>query len=413
MARTPITTAGKERGFLTWSLHYATLVSRIKLDNHNRLRNSRIPAGPEIINPHMPTHRTIDRYLVREIAHPLLGVCTALLVIFITYSLSRLLVDADAGLLQAYDVARLTALKALIALDVLLPLSMFIAIMVGLGRLYTDSEIHAMRAGGVSEAHLLRTLMRAAFVLAAVVALLSTGARPWAYAKSYAIRAEAEAAATMDNIRASRFYSFGDDERTVFIERIADNGRDLEGVFVRTQKGDDLQVITAAGGTFERLARPGLHRLDLDSARLFRQVSGGTDFSALFGAFTIWMAAERPVSAEYRVKAMPSGALRHSMDAVDTAEFQWRLSTPISTLLLTLAAIPLSRARPRQGRYAKMLLALAIYAVYFNLLDVARSWVEQGSIRSIWWVPCLLAVAVAGLYAPVVTQKWKDRRAQD
>jgi lipopolysaccharide export system permease protein len=361
----------------------------------------------------MLTHRTLDRYLVREIAYPLVGVCTALLIIFITYSLSRFLVDADAGLLQAYDVARLTALKALIALDVLLPLSMFIAIMVGLGRLYTDSEIHAMRAGGISEAHLLRTLMRAALVLAAVVVLLSTVARPWAYAKSYAIRAEAEAAAATDNIRASRFYSFGDDGRTVFVERIADNGRDLEGVFVRTQKGDDLQVISAAGGTFERLVRPGLHKLDLHDVRVFRQVHGGTDFSALFGAFTIWVAAERPVSAAYRVKAMPTGTLSHSSATVDAAEFQWRLSTPISTLLLTLAAIPLSRARPRQGRYAKMLLALGIYAVYFNLLDVARSWVEQGSSRSIWWVPVLLAVVVAGLYAPVAAQKWKDRHAQD
>jgi lipopolysaccharide export system permease protein len=361
----------------------------------------------------MPAHRTIDRYLVREIAYPLAGVCSALLIIFITYSLSRFLVDADAGLLQAHDVARLTGLKALIALDVLLPLSMFIAIMVGLGRLYTDSEIHAMRAGGISEAHLLRTLMRTAFVLATVVALLSTVARPWAYTHSYAIRAEAEAAAATDNIRASRFYSFGDEGRTVFIERIADNGRDLQGVFVRTQKGDDLQVISAAGGVFERLARPGLHKLELSDARVFRQVREGTDFSALFGAFTIWMAAERPVPPQYRVKAMPTGALRQSQDTVDAAEFQWRVSTPISTLLLTLAAIPLSRSRPRQGRYAKTLLALGIYAVYFNLLDVARSWVEQGSIRSIWWVPALLAVAVAGMYAPVVWQKWKDRHAQD
>jgi hypothetical protein len=39
--------------------------------------------------------------------------------------------------------------------------------------------------------------------------------------------------------------------------------------------------------------------------------------------------------------------------------------------------------------------------------------VEQGSIRSIWWVPALLAVAVAGMYAPVFWQKWKDRHAQD
>ncbi|MGA9574813.1 MAG: LptF/LptG family permease, partial [Lysobacterales bacterium] len=75
--------------------------------------------------------------------------------------------------------------------------------------------------------------------------------------------------------------------------------------------------------------------------------------------------------------------------------------------------IPLSRSRPRQGRYAKMLLALGIYAVYFNLLDVSRSWVEQGSIPYIWWVPGLLSLLVAGLYAPAFLKIRKDRRAQD
>jgi lipopolysaccharide export system permease protein len=89
------------------------------------------------------------------------------------------------------------------------------------------------------------------------------------------------------------------------------------------------------------------------------------------------------------------------------------MSTPISALLLALAAIPLSRSRPRQGRYAKMLLALGIYAIYFNLLDVSRSWVEQGASDYIWWVPGLLALVVAGLYMPAVLKMRRDRRAQN
>ena len=72
----------------------------------------------------------------------------------------------------------------------------------------------------------------------------------------------------------------------------------------------------------------------------------------------------------------------------------------------------MSRSRPRQGRYAKMLLALVIYAVYFNLLDVSRSWVEQGSASHIWWVPGLLALLVVGMYVPVIVMKRRDRHAQ-
>jgi hypothetical protein len=43
---------------------------------------------------------------------------------------------------------------------------------------------------------------------------------------------------------------------------------------------------------------------------------------------------------------------------------------------------------------------MIIYAVYFNMLDVSRTWVEQGSARYIWWAPGLLALLVAILYVP-------------
>jgi lipopolysaccharide export system permease protein len=69
-----------------------------------------------------------------------------------------------------------------------------------------------------------------------------------------------------------------------------------------------------------------------------------------------------------------------------------------------LLAIPLSRGRPRQGRYARVLLALVIYAVYFNVLDVSRTWVEQGTADTIWWVPGVTILLVAAMYAP--WRKW-------
>ena len=345
--------------------------------------------------------------------HPLMAICTALVVIFVTYSLSRLLVDADAGLLQPGEVARLTLLKSIISLDVLLPLSLFLAIMTGLGRLYTDSEIYAMRASGISEARLLRPLMRLALVMAVVATLLSVWARPWAYAQSYAIKSQAEASAETGRIREARFYTFGESNRTVFIEHIAENGIDLDGIFVRTRKGDDLQVITATRGVFEYLSRPMFHRLQLTDARVFRKVQEGSDLSAQFGTFTLWLPVETPKPPGYKVKSAATNELIQSSDPADRAEFQWRLSTPVSALLLALAAIPLSRSRPRQGRYAKMLLALGIYAIYFNMLDVSRSWVEQGSSTYIWWVPGLLSLVVAGLYMPAILRKQKDKRAQD
>jgi len=58
-------------------------------------------------------------------------------------------------------------------------------------------------------------------------------------------------------------------------------------------------------------------------------------------------------------------------------------------LVLTLVAVPLSRLRPRQGRYARVGLAIVIYFVYSNLLSAAKVWVEKGDLPptvGVWWV---------------------------
>jgi lipopolysaccharide export system permease protein len=92
--------------------------------------------------------------------------------------------------------------------------------------------------------------------------------------------------------------------------------------------------------------------------------------------------------------------LRISRSSVDRAEFQWRLSTMVSTILLALLAVPLGRSRPRQGRFARLTLAVLIYAVYFNALGIGRTWVEQGTADNLWWVPMIFAAAIAVAYLP-------------
>jgi lipopolysaccharide export system permease protein len=107
-----------------------------------------------------------------------------------------------------------------------------------------------------------------------------------------------------------------------------------------------------------------------------------------------------PKPVGYKVKAESSLNLRNYQDPKEKAEFQWRLSTSLSALLLALAAVPLSRSLPRRGRYAKTLIALFVYASYLYLLTVGKTWVEQEKTTDIWWVPGLLAILVVALYAP-------------
>ena len=91
------------------------------------------------------------------------------------------------------------------------------------------------------------------------------------------------------------------------------------------------------------------------------------------------------------------------LEASDVAELQWRLSRPLATLLLALIAVPLARSSPRQGRNEKIFTAALIFALYYNLSGLARTWVEQGTVGSfpgIWWLHFLLSVLVVVMLLP-------------
>ena len=340
----------------------------------------------------------LHRYLAWETAKPF---CTALLFlvgVFITYSLTRLLTEANQGLLDASSVFLLTGLKAVIALEVLLPIALYIALIVALGRLYSDWEIAALKASGFSESRVLTPVLGMAAAVALTVAALSLWGRPWAYETLYHSKAAAEAEVELDALPAGQFHIHGDGRRTIYLASRDGADGALNGVFVHSRKDGVLQIISAGGGHLHTYAHSDAHQLDLTDGVVYRQSPSTENLVSRFGHMKLRVPAETPAPLGYRPKATATGQLLASRRNEDRAEAQWRLSTALSTLLLALAAVPLSRTRPRSGRYARVLLAVVIYALYFNFLGIARSEVKQGALAHLWWAPAGFGVFLAAVW---------------
>jgi lipopolysaccharide export system permease protein len=82
------------------------------------------------------------------------------------------------------------------------------------------------------------------------------------------------------------------------------------------------------------------------------------------------------------------------------AELQWRISSVVIMLALGLMAVPLARLRPRQGRYARVIWGVLLYAVYANLLIASRTMLERGDSPAwlgLWWAHAL-AIALGLLF---------------
>jgi len=99
---------------------------------------------------------------------------------------------------------------------------------------------------------------------------------------------------------------------------------------------------------------------------------------------------------EEPVETKPTRTLLTSGAPVDRAELQWRISSPLSVFVLALLAVPLSRSRPREGRYARLGMGILVYIIYANMLSIARLWVEREDVPGwvgMWWVHAVLGLA--------------------
>lgn len=113
--------------------------------------------------------------------------------------------------------------------------------------------------------------------------------------------------------------------------------------------------------------------------------------------------------------AQPTASLIASPDPKRQAMLQWRISMPLMCIILTVIAVPLARLKPRQGRYARVWLAVVVYLIYSNLISAGQAWVAHGAIPvalGLWWAHvAVLLLAGALIFAPRVAQRMRYRPA--
>jgi len=355
----------------------------------------------------------IGRYITREIAKPLFLGSILLAVVFAGYRSAANLTDAASGLLQPNIAIKLIFLETLVALEVLLPTALYLSVVVGLGRLHGDSEMIALQATGMGESAVLATVLRFSMVVALVVAILSIAVRPWAYQTSHALEARSVAETDITSLHAERFYPLPPTQNVLFAEEIDDKQHYMKKVFVQGDRGDHSMVIYAQEA-YQMPSKRGSQRsmkfVDGHAYDLGRY--DARDRHLRFRSLTIFLEESPEVDVQQNRKAESTATLLGSTKPKDIAELQWRLSTPIATILLALLGVPLSRTSPRQRRQGGILIAILIYALFFNLTGVAQTWVEQGRVGKIpglWWPYTLPAgLLLLLLWRPTLT--WRRKR---
>lgn len=346
-------------------------------------------------------------------------ICLVLAVIFASFSSAAYLADAAHGMLTGATVLSLTALKTLIGLEALLPTALYLAIIVGLGRLYNDTEMTALTAAGFSEIQLLKTVSWLVIAVSILVAALTLYIRPWAYHTAYHLEARAVAELDINKLEGGRFYRLGQSDNILFATRIDREQEKLMDVFFRSSPGGGTQIIRAREAYLASGGEDGTPvMIFMDGRGYSLDDQGREDLILRFGTLRLPLNDFAKATIGYKRKAEPLARLAGSDNTGDLAEYQWRLSMPLTTLILGLLAVPLSRSRPRHGRFAKLFVAILVFALYYNLLSLARTWVDQGKVSAlpgIWWAHLIPAAILIMLllqpYARFHLERTRHRAA--
>jgi lipopolysaccharide export system permease protein len=341
----------------------------------------------------------LNRYILKEIIMPMAVILAVLVSIFASYSTMHYLEDAVYGFMPVRTAVNLILLKILISLEVLLPCTLYLSVIVGIGRLYKDGEMTAMFASGIGLSRVTAVVLILSLSISLIVASVSLFVRPWAYERGFWLKEKAKAEFDVTQLKAGRFHKIGKGNRFIFISKIDHKQKSAEGIFLQRDKKDAEDVIEViCAKKAKQFISPtgnGQDILFLDGYIYeFSRTGKGdwkvTKFDQL--TFPLWPKEIKPI--EYKIKAASTLYLFRSQAPSDIAELQWRFSTPLSTILLALLGVPLSRTTPRKGKYSKVTPAMLIYALYYGLCTMAKIFVVQGAmptIPGIWWVQGLLA----------------------
>lgn len=339
--------------------------------------------------------------LLRELTTATLGTFLVLLGIALTTQLVRLLGEAATGAITSAGVFALIGLTLVSYLPVLLSLTLFIAVLMTLTRSYRDSEMIVWFSCGMSLSDWIRPVLMFAAPLVFTIALLSLALSPWAVGKSEEFRRLMESRDDVSAVSPGIFRESHQSERVYFVEEIMGAENLVANVFVSSVQNQKQGVMVARRGFQETMAN-GDRFLVLLNGRRYEGEPGTAGYKIFeFERYAMRIEAHESAGRPPSTKTTTTIGLMRDPTPPNLAELSWRVGLPVSALILSLLAIPLSFVNPRAGRSMNLVLALLIYMIYSNLLSVIQVSIAQSQISfsaGLWAVHLGMLVLLLLLY---------------
>lgn len=323
----------------------------------------------------------------RELARSFGATLIVLATVVMTMTLIRTLGQASLGNFAPADVMLIMGYTVLAYMPTILSLSLFIAIISCLTRMYRDSEMVIWFASGQGPASLLRPLFRFAWPVLLVVGLLALLVLPWSNQRIETLKFQFESRSDIDRIEPGRFQESAGGTRVFFVEKDASGQRGGSNVFIVASENGRENVISARSGRVETVGTDRFlmlvngQRIELDANGELK-ISEFESYGARIGA-SVLQGREPPTNAR------ATRDLWAQPNARNQAELSWRIGLILAAVNFVVIGLATSGYNPRLGRTGRLLFPVFAFVVYNNLLGLGQNWIGGGRIGWISYMALL------------------------
>ena len=316
----------------------------------------------------------------KELARSFGATLVVVLTIVMTIVLIRTLGQASRGSINPQDVMLFMAYSALGRLPTILTLSLFIAMVSTLTRMYRDSEMVVWFTSGRGLAAFLKPLFRFSWPVLVVIVLMALFVWPWTNQQTKDMQNRYQQRGDLDRVAPGLFQESSSGNRVFFIDRGVSGEQSSNNVFIAaTEKGKN-SITTARSGRIEM--KENTQFLMLENGQRLENVIGQSalkisDFEE-YGTKTGDTSVLDESVAE--AKLISTRSLIKSPTPGNKSELAWRLGLALAAFNFVILALALATVNPRGGRSSNLIFVLLTFVVYNNMLNLGQSWIFVGLI---------------------------------
>ena len=289
---------------------------------------------------------------------------------------------ASKGIIPNDSILTILVFSLLKYLPILLTLTLFLTILLTLSRWFRDSEMMIWFSSGLGLTSFIRPILFFSLPIILLIGFLSLYLSPWATQKSEEYKAGLKNRDELATISPGSFKESKSKERVFYVEGFGDLGSKVKNVFVQSEQNGKLGIIVSNEGSRVSTNTDDEY-IVLKKGKRYEVNHENNHFTEIkFSDYGFLVEKKLPPIIDVnQVEAMPTPLLLLTKGNREIAEFVWRVSLPISGIVLIILAIPLSFINPRSGRSVNIIIAIMIFAIYNNLMGVTQSYINLGKLN--------------------------------